>query len=90
MGTKLYVFLAALFLVHAAVFLRVWLRGRNWRHLCLVGAFATLTVIYSLKSCGALGPCQLSANPEMALRTAAVGFSGAALVGYIRQRRKGA
>jgi hypothetical protein len=83
----LYVFLTLLFGVHAVVFGRMWLRRGGWRYLCLVGTFATLTTIYALKYGGVLGPFHLSLNPEMALRTAAVGFSGAAVVGYIRQRR---
>jgi hypothetical protein len=83
----LYTFLTVLFLVHGVVFLRVWRRTRKWRHACLVGTFATLTIIYGLKWCGLIGPCQLSANPEMALRGTAVGFSVAAVTGYVRERR---
>jgi hypothetical protein len=53
-----------------------------------VGTFAALTTIYALKSCGAIGPCRLAANPEMALRTLAVTCSGAAIVGYVKERRR--
>ncbi len=83
---KLYLFLTVLFCVHGVIFLRAWLRRRTWRHLCLVGTFASLTTIYALKYCGVLGPCQLRLNAEMMLRTAAVAFSAAAVVGWLRQR----
>jgi hypothetical protein len=88
-AAKLYLGLAALFLVHGLYFLRVWLRTGKWRHLCLIGTFATLTAIYALKSWGAIGPCELALNPEMVLRSAAVVFSGAALLGYVRDRKRG-
>lgn len=88
MYLKLYTGLAALFLVHGLYFLWAWARGRKWRHLCLVGTFAALTAIYALKSCEAIGPCRLAASPEMALRTLAVTFSGAAIVGYVKERRR--
>ncbi|MFH0809916.1 MAG: hypothetical protein V2A77_05545 [Pseudomonadota bacterium] len=83
----LHTFLAVLFAVHCVVFLRLWLRGRRRRHLYLIGTFSTLSAIYALKCCGILGPCRLALNPEMGLRAAAVSFSTAAIVGYVRERR---
>ncbi len=88
MWPRLYLFLAGLFLVHGLIFARLWLRRRQWRHLCLVGTFSALTLIYALKYAGLIGPCSLSLSPEMALRAAAVAFSGAAVVGYILGRKQ--
>jgi hypothetical protein len=74
--------LAGVFAVHGLIFLRSYLRGgRNQRHLCLVGTFAALSILYGLRGSG-------QPAPTIALRSVALGCTGVAVVDWYRQRKE--
>jgi len=74
--------LAGVFAVHGLIFLRSYIRGgRKQRHLCLVGTFTALAVLYGLKGTG-------QPAPTMALRGVALGCTGVAVMEWYRQRKR--